>query len=230
VTNAGSIDAPEFSLTPFTTETLASRSLPVSDLRYSKTQFKPGTRIEISAEAVQLTHSITSLVVNGAREFPTPSPTPQMSSSIEPNPKPSGSGTALFIDYGPLDGIPSESLRGIHEHKFTSPFERPGMQDLTADVDFGCIKDTALSVPGARVSGPTPQGDFLLNMGLEFRAQRLIQTGKVTEDKREAIIKEVQRLAGKEKGQMGAAYNVMAITSRKTTSKFCQSERYPWRY
>jgi len=92
------------------------------------------------------------------------------------------------------------------------------MQDLTADVDFGCIKDTALSVPGARVSGPTPQGDFLLNMGLEFRAQRLIQTGKVTEDKREAIIKEVQRLAGKEKGQMGAVYNVMAITSRKTAS------------
>jgi len=225
VTNIGSLDAPEFSITPLATETLASRSLPMSDLRYSKTQFKPGTRIEISAEAVQLTHSITSLVVNGAREFPTPSPTPQMSSSIEP--KPSGSGTALFIDYGPLDGIPSESLRGIHEHKLTSPFERPGMQDLTADVDFGCIKDTALSVPGARVSGPTPQGDFLLNMGLEFRAQRLIQSGKVTEDKREAIIKEVQRLAGKEKGQMGAVYNVMAITSRKTASDGFGGVTYP---
>ena len=53
-----------------------------------------------------------------------------------------------------LDGIPSQSFRGISGHKFTSPFKDPGKQDLTADVDFGCIKDTALSIPGARVSGP----------------------------------------------------------------------------
>jgi NADH dehydrogenase [ubiquinone] 1 alpha subcomplex assembly factor 7 len=201
---------PEFSLTPSTTETLASRSLPMSDLRYKKSQFKPGTRIEISAASIQLIHSITSLLVNGTRTLPAPTP---LNDSA-----PKGSGSALIIDYGPLDGIPSQSFRGISGHKFTSPFKDPGKQDLTADVDFGCIKDTALSVKGARVSGPISQGDWLLGMGMAFRADRMIKSG-IGEEKKNAVRHDLQRLAGKGEGEMGGVYNVMSITSRDTVSE-----------
>jgi len=211
VTNTASPTAPQFSLIPSKGETLASRSLPMSDLRYSKSQFEPGTRIEISASAIQLIHSTTSLLVHGTRAFQIPSPQP----SETPG---KGSGSALIIDYGPIDGIPSRSLRGISGHKFISPFDNPGNQDLTADVDFGCIKDTALSIPGARVSGPVPQGDWLLGMGLAFRADRIVNSAP-TEEKKEGVRKDLRRLAGKGDGEMGGVYNVMAVTSRESTSE-----------
>lgn len=210
VTNTSSLMTPKFELTPSRTETLASRSLPMSDLRYSKRQFEPETRIEISAASIQLIHSLTALLVNGTRTFPAPSP------SVPSTPK--GSGSALIIDYGPIDGIPSQSLRGISEHKFTGPFEDPGKQDLTCDVDFGLIKDTALSIPGANVSGPTPQGDWLLGMGLAFRADRMIKTAGMTEEKKDGVRRDLARLAGKGEGEMGSVYNVVTITSRDTTA------------
>jgi NADH dehydrogenase [ubiquinone] 1 alpha subcomplex assembly factor 7 len=183
----------------------------MSDLRYKKSQFQPGTRIEISAASIQLIHTLTSLIVNGTRTFPTPSP--------QPGQRGDGAGAALIIDYGPLDGIPSTSFRGISGHKFTSPFDMPGKQDLTADVDFGCIKDTALSVPGARVSGPVSQGDWLLGMGLAFRADRMIKTPGMTEEKKDMVRSDLKRLAGKDKEDMGSVYNVMAITSRSDPSE-----------
>jgi NADH dehydrogenase [ubiquinone] 1 alpha subcomplex assembly factor 7 len=220
VTNTSSLTSPTFSLIPSTTETLASRSLPMSDLRYKKSQFKPGTRIEISASAIQLIHSITSFLVNGTRAFPTPTPQPSQS-------PPTGSGSALIIDYGPLDGIPSRSLRGISEHKFTSPFDAPGKQDLTADVDFGCIKDTALSVPGARISGPIPQGDWLIGMGLAYRADRLIRTPGMTDEKKDSVRRDLQRLAGKSSEDMGTIYNVLAITARQNASEGFGGKTFP---
>jgi len=212
VTNTSTPESPEFTLTPAKTETLASRSLPMSDLRYSKRQFKPETRVEISAATIQLIHSVTSLLVTGTRVFPTPAAVPNTST-------PSASGSALIIDYGPLDGIPSQSFRGISGHKFTSPFEDPGKQDLTADVDFGCLKDTALSVPGAKVSGPVSQGDWLLGMGMGFRADRIIKSAGMTEERKEGVRRDLKRLAGKEQGDMGSVYNVMAITSRPNASE-----------
>jgi NADH dehydrogenase [ubiquinone] 1 alpha subcomplex assembly factor 7 len=184
----------------------------MSDLRYSRGQFEPGTRIEISAAAIQLIHSITALLVNGTRTFPPPTSGPVDSTR-------KGSGAALIIDYGPIDGIPSKSFRGISGHKFTSPFDSPGKQDLTADVDFGCMKDTTLSIPGSRVSGPIPQGDWLLGMGMPFRADRMIKTSGMTEEKKDGVRKDLQRLAGKAEGEMGGVYNVMSITSRDTASE-----------
>jgi SAM-dependent MidA family methyltransferase len=176
----------------------------MADLRYSKSQFKKNTRIEINASAIQLIHSITTLLVNGTRPFPTSK---------------TGSGTALIIDYGPLNGIPSHSFRGISNHKFTSPFEIPGKQDLTADVDFGCIKDTAQSIPGAYVSGPISQGDWLVAMGLGFRADRMIKTIGMTSIQKENIRDQVKRLTGKGKEDMGLVYNVMSISSRESRSE-----------
>lgn len=217
VTNVGTDAAPEFELVPARKETLASRSLPMSDLRYKKSQFPVGTRIEICAPAIQLVHWISSLLANGTRTFPTPNPTEKAGT---------GGGSALIIDYGPRDGIPSRSLRGISEHKFTSPFSRPGKQDLTADADFGCIKDTALSVPGARVSGPVGQGEWLLGMGIGLRADRMVKSASSSEVK-ESIRGALRRLAGREEGEMGGVYNVIAITNRDGPSEGFSGLSYP---
>jgi SAM-dependent MidA family methyltransferase len=119
----------------------------------------------------------------------------------------------LIIDYGPIDGIPSQSLRGISQHKFTDPFANPGKQDLTCDVDFGLLKDTAMSIPGAKVSGPVPQGEWLLGMGIGFRADRMIKAAGMTEEKKDRVRQDLARLAGKGEGEMGAVYNVLTITS-----------------
>lgn len=192
----------------------------MSDLRYKKSQFKPGNRVEISSSAIQLIHSITSFLVNGSREFPTPTPQPSQS-------PPTGSGAALIIDYGPLDGIPSRSLRGISKHEFTSPFHAPGKQDLTADVDFGCIKDTALSVPGARVSGPICQGDWLIAMGLAYRADRLIKTPGMTDEKKDSVLRDLHRLAGKNRKDMGMIYKILAITARQNASEGFGGKTFP---
>ena len=212
MTNIGDDIVPSFSLIPAEKETLASRSLPMSDLRYKKSQFPVGTRIEISAPSIQLIHSITSLIVNGVRRIPSPANTRSPKNGNR------NGGSALIIDYGPLDGIPSRSLRGVQGHKFTSPFHNPGRQDLTADVDFGCIKDTALSVPGARVSGPLAQGDWLLGMGIAVRADRMVRVQE-TEEGKEGIRKDLKRLAGKGEREMGGVYNVLAITNREGASE-----------
>jgi NADH dehydrogenase [ubiquinone] 1 alpha subcomplex assembly factor 7 len=208
VSNVGTDSSPEFDLVPAKRETLASRSLPMSDLRYKKSQFPVGTRIEICAPAIQLIHAITSLLVNGTGTVPLPTA----------NPMDEGGGSALIIDYGPRDGIPSRSLRGISEHRFTSPFVSPGKQDLTADVDFGCIKDTVLSVPGARVSGPVGQGEWLLGMGIGVRADRMVKSAS-TEEAKESIRGALRRLAGRAEGEMGGVYNVIAITNRDGPSE-----------
>jgi NADH dehydrogenase [ubiquinone] 1 alpha subcomplex assembly factor 7 len=219
VANVGTDSTPEFTLVPAKKETLASRSLPMADLRYKKSQFPVGTRIEICAPAIQLIHSITSLIVNGTRSFPTPMPSLTEKAG-------EGGGSALIIDYGPRDGIPSRSLRGISEHKFTSPFSSPGKQDLTADVDFGCIKDTALSVPEARVSGPVGQGEWLLGMGIGLRADRMVKTAS-TEEAKESIRGVLKRLAGREEGEMGGVYNAIAITNRDSPSEGFGGLSYP---
>jgi NADH dehydrogenase [ubiquinone] 1 alpha subcomplex assembly factor 7 len=199
VCNTSDSEYPKFELTPTSSETKTSNFLPLSDLRYRKSQFQPGTRIEINSAAIRLIHSMTSFLVNGSGQ----------------NISSRGKGTALIIDYGPLDGIPSHSLRGVSGHKFTSPFDDPGRQDLTTDVDFGCMKDIALGISGARVSGPVSQGDWLMSMGLPLRADRLVKS-TVTEESKEGVRKALQRLAGKGEGEMGGVYNVMAITSRET--------------
>ncbi len=78
---------------------------------------------------------------------------------------------ALFIDYG---GEPQElygptrpqgSLRGYHEHRATRPYERPGDQDVTADVDFPFIKQLA-NREGFTQAGYRQQGEMLADLGL----------------------------------------------------------------
>jgi SAM-dependent MidA family methyltransferase len=83
-----------------------------------------------------------------------------------------GRGLALFIDYGYAQGEyyhPQRSmgtLRCHYRHRVhNDPFFLPGLQDITAHVDFSAMARAAQSA-GAEVMGYTTQAYFLISCGL----------------------------------------------------------------
>ena len=72
---------------------------------------------------------------------------------------------ALFLDYAARGPRPGGTLRGFHQHRVTGPFERPGEQDITADVDFAHVAQLATE-RGFDVLGERGQGEFLADLGL----------------------------------------------------------------
>lgn len=115
------------------------------------------------------------------------------------------------MDYGPSDTIPTNSLRGIHQHKRISPFASPGLVDLSADVDFTALADAALGAsPGVEVHGPVEQGAFLLNMGIKERAEMLMG-GLKDGEKKKGIEGAWKRLVDGGGSGMGKVYKAMAI-------------------
>ncbi|MEL6663618.1 MAG: SAM-dependent methyltransferase [Pseudomonadota bacterium] len=81
---------------------------------------------------------------------------------------------ALFIDYGPADGAPGDTLRAFKAGAQVDPLAAPGECDLTVDVDFSRLARHARAA-GLGVAGPMPQGPFLGTLGIEARMRQLIQ-------------------------------------------------------
>lgn len=115
---------------------------------------------------------------------------------------------ALFIDYGPTDSAPGDSLRAFQQGKQVSPLHAPGETDLTVDVDFGRLKRLATAA-GLAVHGPTPQGMFLLGLGAQARLNQLV---KANEENAEAIFNAAQRLIDPK--DMGNRFKVICISSQ----------------
>jgi len=115
-------------------------------------------------------------------------------------------GWALIIDYGrdvPGTGATLQALRG---HRSVDPLDRPGETDLTAHVDFATLAQAACTT-GARVFGPTGQGAFLRQLGIERRAE--ILKARATPAQRSAIDAALLRLIDKD--QMGTLFRVLAM-------------------
>lgn len=83
-------------------------------------------------------------------------------------------GAALFVDYGHAASDLGETLQAMRSHKYADIFDTPGSADLTAHVDFGNIAKLARE-GGVTVHGPVTQGAFLKSLGIEYRAQKLIE-------------------------------------------------------
>ncbi|MBP0443380.1 SAM-dependent methyltransferase [Roseomonas sp. SSH11] len=81
-------------------------------------------------------------------------------------------GAALFIDYGPAESGPGDSLQAIRNREAADPLGDPGAADLTAHVDFAALARAARAA-GAAAHGPIPQGVFLARLGLHSRAAAL---------------------------------------------------------
>ncbi|MGA9866007.1 MAG: SAM-dependent methyltransferase [Acetobacteraceae bacterium] len=117
-------------------------------------------------------------------------------------------GAALFLDYGPTESTPGDSLQAIRSGRPADPFSEPGSADLTAHVDFASLIRAARAVGGA-AHGPIPQGVFLTRLGLLQRTDRLARTQPPA--RALALIEAARRLV--EPDQMGRLFKALALSS-----------------
>ncbi len=125
-----------------------------------------------------------------------------------------GEKACLIIDYGEeqaeyyRSSRPRGSLRCYYQHhQHEDPFLYPGLQDITADVDFDAVADAA-EMAGFELCGFTAQGTFLLNHGLIEVASRLVETADTV--KQLAIAQQVKTLTLP--AEMGQRFKVLLLS------------------
>lgn len=177
----------EFHLTISPKETPSSM-IPQISSRYR--DLPVGTRIEICPDAELYIMKMVQLLNN------------------------SNKGAILVIDYGTSNEIPSNSLRGIYQHKFVSPFWNPGEVDLSIDVDFENLKLLTQNI--VESYGPTTQGDWLHNIGIGYRVDQLLKMNGETPHIQDKIYGAYRRLTDKD--QMGNIYKFLALLPKGSSS------------
>ncbi|KAI4850154.1 DUF185-domain-containing protein [Aureobasidium sp. EXF-8845] len=232
---------PEFSLTRTQAATPHSIFLPEQSNRYKNLKETEGSVIEISPEsqtyaadfAVRIGGGVSPSALYTNHKDQTPPPVGRRVSprrAIEEIVKKQASGAALILDYGTPSTIPVNSLRGIKEHKMISPLSEPGKVDISADVDFLALAESAINASlHVEVHGPVDQARFLTSMGIEQRAAQLVklavdrERGSVVEKKDgerkksdlTETVKRIEsgwrRLVDTGPQGMGKLYQVMAI-------------------
>ena len=116
-------------------------------------------------------------------------------------------GVALFIDYGHERSGPGDTLQAVRGHGYAPVFGSPGDQDLTAHVDFEALAKAARAT-GAAVSPVTTQGEWLIRLGIEARAQSLMRANP---DRAEEVQAALERLTSE--AQMGRLFKAVAVHS-----------------
>jgi len=114
-------------------------------------------------------------------------------------------GAALAIDYGYAEPDGKATLQAVRQHERHDVLTDPGTADLTAHVNFTDLRDAAHN--HTTVYGPVTQGDFLRNLGIEMRAEQLMQ--RATADQRSAIESASRRLI--DPAEMGTLFKVLAF-------------------
>jgi SAM-dependent MidA family methyltransferase len=120
-------------------------------------------------------------------------------------------GALLVVDYGYPETSVGDSLQAVSRHAYVDPLAEPGEADLTTHVDFAALARAARAA-GAKVVGPVTQSHFLLQLGIERRAQSLMK--KATAEQAKAIVDAFDRLTGVKdpRRHMGELFKVMAVT------------------
>jgi len=116
-------------------------------------------------------------------------------------------GAAIFIDYGHERTAPGDTLQAVRRHGYAPILANPGEQDLTAHVDFEALGNAARHA-GAAVTPIVSQGEWLIRLGIEARAQSL---ARANPDRAADVRAALERLTGRE--QMGELFKVVAIHS-----------------
>ena len=121
-------------------------------------------------------------------------------------------GLALLFDYGePRRDLyhpsqPGGTLRCFHRHRvMDDPFWLPGLQDITASVDFTAVAEAA-NAAGLSVLGFANQASFLLANGIE----RMLAEG-MSRDPTEGSLLAMQARALLLPGEMGVRFKAMAL-------------------
>lgn len=119
------------------------------------------------------------------------------------------SGAFLAIDYG--DSIKSrerfgETLQAVHRHKTCGLFEYIGNSDLTAHVAFAPLIQIATE-HGCECAPVLTQREFLTQMGIRFRAEKLIANAYMEQTK--TLQSGLRRLI--DPTQMGDLFKVLQV-------------------
>lgn len=118
-------------------------------------------------------------------------------------------GRALFIDYGPADCTPDDTLRSFKAGTQIDPLASPGESDLTCDVDFARFV-RLLRQQGLQTEGPIAQGLFLQSLGAEARLNELARQNP---DAADALYQSVVKLV--DPAQMGSRFQVVSVASTR---------------
>ena len=139
---------------------------------------------EVSAAAIGLTHEIGRRIA-------------------------ASGGLALIIDYASEQGPIGDTLQAVRRHGRHHVLDDPGEADISARVDFSTLARVA-GESGARAFGPVNQGDFLISLGIEARAEMLSRNA--SEEQRADIAQARERLVGA--AGMGCLFKALAIAAR----------------
>ena len=116
-------------------------------------------------------------------------------------------GVAILVDYGHARTAAGDTLQAVRSHEFASVLANAGEQDLTSHVDFEALADTAAEAD-ALVTPVVGQGEWLIRLGIEARAQSL---SRANPDRATDVQSALERLTSRD--QMGELFKVMAIYS-----------------
>jgi NADH dehydrogenase [ubiquinone] 1 alpha subcomplex assembly factor 7 len=116
-------------------------------------------------------------------------------------------GAALVVDYGYERSGPGDTFQAMFNHRFAPVLDSPGEQDLTAHVDFEAVARAAADA-GAAVTSVVTQGEWLIRLGIEARAQVLRRANPERVDE---IDRDLGRLTDAD--QMGNLFKLMALHS-----------------
>lgn len=221
-TTTGSNVVPGFQLSLSRASTPPSLYLPTLSERYKTLLETPASIIEISPEshsyAAEFARRIGGSLPksnSNYRSYSNKQTTPPGAPKSRP------SGAALILDYGPASTVPTSTLRGIRAHKQVSPFTSPGLVDISADVDFTALIESALEAsPGVEAHGPVEQGTWLENMGIRQRGEMLCKRldrdgGEEVEEAKARVRGAIERLVERGGGAMGKIYKVLAIVPER---------------
>jgi NADH dehydrogenase [ubiquinone] 1 alpha subcomplex assembly factor 7 len=116
-------------------------------------------------------------------------------------------GRALMIDYGSRTDSPGDTLQALYRHTKINPLDHVGGADITAHVDFVELASLSRAAHLA-CQGPVSQSAFLSHLGLQARAQALINANPAcANDVRLAV----ERLGSE--AHMGALFSVICLDS-----------------
>lgn len=116
-------------------------------------------------------------------------------------------GAALLVDYGRSKPEPGDTLQALRDHRKVPPLLDPGHADLTVWADFPTVLATAAS-EGVGVTEILTQGEFLRRLGVEARAQALIEANP---DREAVLRRQLERLIAPE--GMGELFKAAALAS-----------------
>jgi SAM-dependent MidA family methyltransferase len=119
-------------------------------------------------------------------------------------------GAALLIDYGYSEPGFGETLQAIADGEFAEPLKDPGESDISAHVDFEALRRTTEEA-GAAAFGPITQCNFLADLGIGERGERLIMANPL---EAKGIATAIDRLVNPQ--AMGALFKVLGIAPKST--------------